>query len=134
MKLRFKINKPIDFVFDYLTDMEKFALVHPVISKIDKTGNNTYLMHETLTLGFLPISFTYPASIEANKETSSVLMRAVVMRFTKINLTFTLNSIGDTTLVEETVLIKTFLPVAAIIRAVFRKQHEKLFANLTAIK
>ena len=36
MDLLFKLNKPPDLIFDYLTDMQKFVSVHPVISKIDK--------------------------------------------------------------------------------------------------
>lgn len=32
MKLSFKIHKHIDLIFDYLTDMQKFVSVHPVIS------------------------------------------------------------------------------------------------------
>jgi len=42
MELSFKINKSADFIFDYLTDMQKFVSVHPVITKIDKTNNDSY--------------------------------------------------------------------------------------------
>ena len=66
MNLIFNIPTPIDTVFDYLTDMQKFASVHPVISKIDIVSKNSYLVHETLMLGFIPISFTYPVTIDQN--------------------------------------------------------------------
>src|SRR5690606_40899548 len=56
-----------DLVFDYLTDMQKFVLVHPVISKIDSTGQESYLVHETLKFGFVPFSFTYPARSEERR-------------------------------------------------------------------
>ena len=57
MKLSFRIHKKSDLVFDYLTDMQKFVSVHPVISKIDNTGQESYLVHETLKFGFIPFSF-----------------------------------------------------------------------------
>ena len=52
MKLSFKIHKNIDLVFDYLTDMQKFVSVHPVIFKIENTSAKSYLVHETLKFGF----------------------------------------------------------------------------------
>ena len=58
MNLIFRVNKPIDTVFDYLTDMQKFVSVHPLISKIDDLSGNNYLVHETLKVGFIPFSFT----------------------------------------------------------------------------
>ena len=58
MQLSFRIKKTKDIVFDYLTDMQKFASVHPVITKIVQTNTNNYLVYETLKLGFLSFSFT----------------------------------------------------------------------------
>ena len=66
MELTFTLTKPADFIFDYLTDMDKFASIHPVISKIDRLGDNRYLVHETLKIGFIPYSFTYPVAIESD--------------------------------------------------------------------
>ena len=34
MKLTFKSEKSVEKIFEYLTDMQKFAAVHPVISKM----------------------------------------------------------------------------------------------------
>ena len=48
MKLSFRIKKSIDLTFDYLTDMQKFVLVHPVIYQIDNIGNESYLVYEKL--------------------------------------------------------------------------------------
>ena len=48
MKLTHKVNKPINFVFSYLTDMQKFATVHTVIKKITSRSANEYLTYETL--------------------------------------------------------------------------------------
>jgi carbon monoxide dehydrogenase subunit G len=64
MKLSFKIHNNIDLIFGYLTNMQKFVSVHPVISKIDNTSNKNYLVDETLKFGFIPFSFTYPVTFE----------------------------------------------------------------------
>lgn len=64
MELTFKLTKKPKFILGYLTDMQKFTSVHPVISKVERTGNNGYLVHETLKLGFIPYSFTYAITIE----------------------------------------------------------------------
>jgi carbon monoxide dehydrogenase subunit G len=57
MQLSFKVKKTSDIIFDYLTDMQKVTSVHPVIFQINKTGNKSYLIHEMLKFGFIPISF-----------------------------------------------------------------------------
>ena len=95
MELSFQIKKPVDVVFDYLTDMQKFVSIHPVITKIDKTGNDCYLVHETLTFGFIPFSFTYPVTIESNTVNHSITIRATVMKLTKIEMTFLLTQNND---------------------------------------
>lgn len=130
MKLSFKLKKPSSFVLDYLTDTEKFVSVHPVISKMDKTGINTYLVHETLKLGSIPISFTYPVSIESNFIEKKVKMKATVFKITKIEINFELISKQDVTLVEEEIHFKSPLPIKFIMKGIFKKQHTQLFNNI----
>jgi carbon monoxide dehydrogenase subunit G len=79
MELTFKLTKKPKFILGYLTDMQKFAFVHPVISKIERTGNNSYLVHEKLKLGFIPYSFTYPITIE-KKRPDNIVFKAIVMK------------------------------------------------------
>jgi carbon monoxide dehydrogenase subunit G len=130
MKLSFKLNKTSDFIFDYLTDMQKFVSAHPVISQIDDTGNDTYLVHETLKLGFIPFSFTYPVKIEKNKSEKTVIIRATVMKLTKIEMTFVLRTYNDYTIIDEVVDFKSPLPVKFIMQGIFKKQHTQLFKNI----
>lgn len=130
MRLSFRIHKDLDFVYDYLTDMQKFVLVHPVISKIDITSDNSYLVHETLKLGFIPFSFTYPVTIEQSISDKSVVIRAIVVKLTKIEMKFRLKSDINHTIIDEEIQFKTFLPVKFIMNSVFKKQHEKLFSNI----
>lgn len=133
MKLSFRINKSADFIFDYLTDMQKFVSVHPVITKINKTGNDSYLVHETLKFGFIPFSFTYPVTIESTLDDKVVIIRATVLKLTKIEMTFVLNGDKDFTVVEESIQFRSPLPVNSIMQSIFKKQHGQLFKNIELI-
>lgn len=126
MKLDYTLNKTITVVFDYLTDMQKFAFVHPVIYKIEKLSEHKYLVFEKLAF----FSFSYPVTIESNEKGNTIRIQAVVMKFTKINVDFSLKSIDKTTVVQETISIKTPFPLRSIIASIFKKQHKKLFKNI----
>ena len=130
MRLLFKIEKNVDFVFDYLTDMKKFVSAHPVIFQIDDKGNENYLIHETLKLGFIPFSFTYPVTIEKNFINKKVTIRATVFRITKIEMNFVLKADNSFTLINEEINIKSLLPVKFIMQNIFKKQHTQLFKNI----
>ncbi len=130
MKLTFRIHKDFDFVFDHLTDMQKFVSVHPVISQIDNIGNESYLVHETLKIGFIPFSFTYSATIEKSAIDKTVIIRATVFKFTKIKMKFALTADNDYTVIDEQIDFKSPLPVIFIMKRTFRKQHSKLFRNI----
>lgn len=84
MKLTFRLKKSSEFIYDHLTDMQKYVSVHPVIYKIDKLENDRYLVYETLKIAFIPISFKYPATIEKSLADKSVLMKATVFKWTKL--------------------------------------------------
>jgi carbon monoxide dehydrogenase subunit G len=130
MKLSFKINKNIDLVFGYLTDMQKFVSVHPVISKIENTSDKSYLVHETLKFGYIPFSFTYPVTIENSILDKIVIIRATVFKFTKIEMKFILKAAKGHTIIEEEIRFKSPLPIKFIMESIFRKQHNQLFKNI----
>lgn len=130
MNLIFKIHQTTEMVFDYLTDMQKFVSVHPVISKIDRLSENNYLVHETLKFGFIPFSFTYLVFVEQSFDQKKVLIKATVMKLTKIEMLFDLREEKGFTIVEETIHFKSPLPVKPIMQDIFRKQHNELFKNI----
>ncbi|MES3016507.1 MAG: SRPBCC family protein [Bacteroidota bacterium] len=130
MKLSFRIHKNIDLVFDYLTDMQKFVSVHPVISQIDPTGGESYLVHETLRFGFIPFSFTYPVTIEKSLADKKITMRATVFKMTKIVMRYQLRGEDEFTVIDEEITFRSPLPVGFIMEGIFRKQHSQLFSNI----
>jgi carbon monoxide dehydrogenase subunit G len=130
MELTFIIKKAPTLVFNYLTDMQKFASVHPVINKIEETGSNTYLVYETLKFGFIPISFTYPVSIEVNRLEQLVVYRAEVMKIAQIEMRFMVNPKDGHTQVVENIIFKSLLPIKPMMQIIFKKQHSQLFKNI----
>lgn len=133
MKLTFVLNKPVDYIFDYLTDMDKFASIHPVITKIDKTGENTYLVHETLKFGFISYSFTYPVSIESNAKEKTVSIKAAVMKITTIEMNYSILEENGRSTVDELITIKSPLPLKSFMEKIFREQHGLLFQNMARV-
>jgi len=137
MKLIFKIKKPCDFVFAQLSNMQNFVAVHPVISKMDCVGENSYLVYETLKLGILPYSFKYPVSIDCSANDKTIRMQAKVMKLVKIDITFVFktDSTNDAyTLIEENVEFQSILPVSFLMRRIFKKQHKFLFENIEKLE
>ncbi|MBC7383367.1 MAG: hypothetical protein H7296_10315 [Bacteroidia bacterium] len=95
--------------------MKKFACVHPVITKIDKTSDNNYLVYETLKPGFIPFSFTYPVTIESRQLDNSVTIRVIVMKLIKIEMKFVLKKDKDFTIIEENIKFKSPLLLQSLI-------------------
>jgi len=133
MKLIHKINKPLNFVFSYLTNMQKFASVHPVITKITSLSSEEHLAYETLQMGLIAISFRYRIFISKNIIDKTVKMKANVMRLTTIEIDFKLQFENGFTEVEETVHFKTILPVKGKMENIFRKHHARIFQNIGEI-
>ncbi len=134
MNLSFFVKKDINFVYEHLTDIQKFVAVHPIISRMDKIGKEQYLVYETLHIGFIPFSFTYLATIEGNLSEKTVVMRAVVMRFTKIEMVYNLKATNNSTEIEESISFSSPLPIKWLMQRIFRKQHAQLFHGIEMTK
>ncbi|MBA3665830.1 MAG: hypothetical protein H0W61_16735 [Bacteroidetes bacterium] len=130
MKLEFTVNKPLPYVFEYLTDMEKFVSVHPIIDKMDALGENNYVVYEKLKLLSIPCTFKYKALITGSVNGDHVNIQAVVMRMIEIEMNFHLKTNGDMTQITEEVSFRTVLPVKPIMQKIFREQHLQLFNNI----
>lgn len=130
MTLNFKINKSQDYIIEHLVDMQKFRSVHPVIFQIDDHGDNNYLIHEKLIIGFIPFTFSYPVKVEVKE--NQVIYRAEVFKLIKIQMTFDVIQQNNSAVINEDIQIKSWLPVKFIMSEVFKKQHKLLFENIQA--
>lgn len=133
MHLTFTLGQPANLVFKYLTDMQKFASVHPVISRIVPAGSHRYVVHETLRLGFLPVSFTYPVTVESDRVKKRVTIQARVMGLVTIRMNFTIRTEGNLTVVQERIDFKAPAPLRLVMQSIFRKQHEQLFNTIDSL-
>lgn len=130
MHLTFTVNQPANLVFNYLTNMQKFASVHPVITRIVPTGKHQYVVHETLRMAFLPVSFTYPITVESDRAKNWVKMQARVMGLIRIGINFRISTEESLTVVEEVINIIAPAPLRFVIESIFKKQHELLFKTI----
>jgi hypothetical protein len=110
--------------------MTRFTSLHPVITKINYLRHDNYLIFETIKLGFLTISFTYPAVIKSNYQSKQVVMKAIVMKIATIEMLFRVDKINGYSIVTEELNFNTILPVKSIMQKVFKKQHALLFQNI----
>ena len=130
MNLSFRIAKNIDITFDYLTDIQKFVSVHPVIFQIDNKGHENYLVHEKLKFGFIPFSFTYPVIIEKSIADKKITIRAIVFKITKVEMKFDLKAENGFTIIDEEINFKSLLPIKFIMESIFKTQHQQLSKNI----
>jgi carbon monoxide dehydrogenase subunit G len=130
LHLQFKLNKPIEKVFDSLSNAENFLQVHPIIYAMKPLPNGSYLVHEKLKIAYINIDFTYPCTIESNRNDKTITMKAVVKKMVHIQIDFKLSFENNQTVVNEFITFKSLLPVAFVMRKVFKTQHQKLFQNI----
>ncbi len=131
--LKFKVEKKPDVVFEYLSNMQKFASVHPVISSIILTAGNSYKVNETLHFGKIPFSFSYPVTVEFTNIESPIIFKATVFKISKFEMNFRIDTDIDSTVIHEQIDFRTSLPIKKLMRKVFEKQHRLLFENIDKI-
>ena len=130
MKLIYQLHTSPEVLFPYLSDMELFASVHPVISKMVATGKDQYKAFETLKMGPLPFSFSYPTVVHHNSSKGVIHMQAVIFKLTNMDITFHLSSQHGVTTIEEDIQIKSILPFKSMILNIVKTQHAILFKNI----
>jgi hypothetical protein len=128
--LNYEILKPISEVYYYLSDMNKYVLVHPIIYKIDKISENYYSIFETLKIGLFPIKVKYPAQIDCDFKAKRIKMTAQVLKMIKIEIVFNLKTSGTKTSIEETITFNSFIPIGIFLASIFKNQHQILFKNI----
>lgn len=134
MILEFKSELPELEVFAYLSDMQKFCSIHPVIYKITPTNKkDNFLIYETLKFALIPFSFNYPAQIISNYETKYVRMQARIFKMVNIHLTFEIKSRSGHTHITELVEVHSIFPIKWLVYRIPRTQHTTMFENINIV-
>ncbi|MBC7447850.1 MAG: hypothetical protein H7330_07300 [Hymenobacteraceae bacterium] len=129
MELTYDIPRHVEFVFRHLADMEHFVAVHPVIYRVEALGGDRYVMHEKLPFWLAP-AFRYPATVEPDPAAGRIRMRASVLRLVHFTLDFQLSAVGPHTRVDETIEIRSVLPVKRLMKYILQRLHGQLFHNI----
>jgi len=130
LHLQFKLNKPLEEVFESLSSADNFVKVHPIIYLMRPLANGSYLVHEKLKIAFINIDFTYPCTIVSDAIEKTITMKATVKKMVHIQIIFKLSIEKDQTVVNEFITFKSLLPVAFVMGKIFKTQHQKLFQNI----
>ncbi len=133
MRIESIIHKPFSGVFDCFSDMQKFAKVHPVITRIEKLSDTKYRVHETLSLFYIPVPITYVVYVYPNVQTRKINMNSYVLGFSKIEMQFNLTDDQDYTHISEDVILSSSLPIGKLMESFLKKQHLKLFKNIERV-
>ena len=72
MHLQFKLKKPIQEVFNCLSNADSFVKVHPIIYAMKPLPNGAYLVYEKLKIAFINVDFTYSCTIESNRNDKNI--------------------------------------------------------------
>ncbi|MEO6130587.1 MAG: hypothetical protein ABIQ02_01975 [Saprospiraceae bacterium] len=68
----FKVRKDVITIKQYLTNIERFVNVHPMIYKMTALGENKYKVFEKVMIGIIPYNFTYKAFITHDKDSVKI--------------------------------------------------------------
>lgn len=132
MILNHQLRQPIETVVAYLTDFQKYQSIHPLITKVEALPDGTYRIHERFLSS--PLIFTYPATITSDVQDKTVEMKATIMQFIKVTMTFKfVGTIIGSSVIEE-IDIRAPFPIRFLMEPIFRRAHTLLFKNLDALK
>jgi hypothetical protein len=132
MILNHQLRQPIETVFAYLTDLQKYQSIHPLITKVETLPGDIYRIHERFLSS--PWIFTYTATMRCDDRDKSVEMNAVIMKYIHVNMNFKLIGDQDGTSVIEKITILAPFPFKNLMEPIFRKEHNRLFINLDALQ
>jgi len=117
----FKVRKDVITIKQYLTNIEKFVNVHPLIYKMTALGENKHKVFEKVMIGVMLYNFTYKAFITHDKD--SVKIVATIMGITTISMLFTFKEEDNITTTNERLTVNSPLPIKNYMYKLIEKQH-----------
>lgn len=74
MNLEHRVTKSPQTVFEYLSNMDKFVQIHPIVYKVEALGNDEYKFFEKLNVLMISLPITYLVKVVANVDQQSIIM------------------------------------------------------------
>ncbi len=124
------IQAPASVVWSYLSDLNKFAEVHPIICKVDTLGDGAYRLYEKLPLGPFSFRFSYPVQVTLDPKESIIRYQSTVLGIAQLDMRFHIVDRDDYSVTHEVVEIRSRLPVERYTADECRKYHSIVFANI----
>lgn len=128
--MSFLVGKTRRRVAEILTDPSEFVAVHPLIFDMRHVGGHRYKVFERVRLAGLPYSFVYEAEVLRAEDDGWVRMHATVARLVRMEMEFRLSDHAQGTQIDETVSIRSVLPVKPLLKRLLSEQHKQLFKNV----
>ena len=127
--LEHRLTKPASVVVNYLTDMQQFVSVHPLIYKAEKVAVDKHLVYERVTLLGIPLRFTYVVTVSGDGQ-NNITYKTTVNKMVHVEMHFEIQTEKTATVVRETIKINSFLPVHGFMKWMLRRHHGTMFANI----
>lgn len=124
------IQAPASVVWSYLSDLNKFAEVHPIICRVDTYGDGAYRLYEKLPLGPFSFRFSYPVRVTLDLKESIIRYESTVLGIARLDMRFHIVDRGDHSVTHEVVEIRSRLPVERYTASECYKYHQMTFTNI----
>jgi hypothetical protein len=131
LTLKAQIKAPKENLYPYFLDFQKFGALHPLITKVTKTGINKFHINESvLLLGFIPMKPIY--SVEVTEDNGAIIYKSNVKKGVDlhIRITFDEDLKSGLTTITETIHVYAIRIVAIILLKTMKSAHTALFDNL----
>lgn len=131
LTLNARIKAPVKTLYPYFVEFEKFGALHPLMTKITKTGENTFFVNESvLLLGFIPMKPSYTAKVI--EKDGSVIYISNVRKGVDLEIRFTFSEDPESgiTLITEEVDVAANRIIAKILLNTIEKAHLEIFRKL----
>ncbi|HMI06062.1 MAG TPA: hypothetical protein VK528_00845 [Flavobacterium sp.] len=131
----YRIHSHTRDIFQYLTDMQKLATAHPLVTSVDELGDSNYRFHVTLTLGFIPIYFTCPVTLlESDGDKNTLRVRVTLFKYNTVEIGYRMIGTDDFSLIEESMHYTSLPPMKHLMSKYLKKVHYKFYKKIDTLE
>lgn len=133
--LIFEFPQPIEELFPFFSDANKFVDIHPVIYKCQHLKDSDFQLFERLKLiGNLGFSFSYPVTFTAIHDKQQVTMTSQIRKGVHLELLFDFKAIEGKTILTESVTFTGPFFIRPLFIPFLAKVHTRMVAGLGGVQ